>query len=63
MQSEIVAVINHKLEGQDRPIAYASRSFTFSQSYYSQLNREPLEIIFGASLQLPILDRTPSVSN
>lgn len=42
------AVLSHKFpDGQERPIAFASRSLSSSESNYSQIEREALSLIFG----------------
>lgn len=41
------AVISHNEDGQDRPIAFASRSLTAAEKNYSQIDREALAIMFG----------------
>ena len=42
------AVLSHILEdGEERPIAFASRSLATAERQYSQLDREALAIIFG----------------
>lgn len=46
----IGAVISHILpNGQERPIAYASRTLNNSETKYSQIEREALSIIFGVN--------------
>ena len=41
------AVLSHLIDGQFRPIAFASCSLTKTQKNYSQLDKEALSIIFG----------------
>ncbi|XP_054288024.1 uncharacterized protein K02A2.6-like [Macrosteles quadrilineatus] len=45
----LAAVLSHVTEGEEKPIAYGSRSLTVSERNYSQLDRESLAIIFGVS--------------
>lgn len=41
------AVISHIVNGKERPIAFASKKLTTAESFYSQIEREALGIIFG----------------
>ena len=42
------AVLSHVMDdGQERPIAYASRTLTPAEQGYSQLEKEGLAIVFG----------------
>ena len=41
------AVLSHRINGQDRPVAFASCTLTSSQRNYSQLDKEAFSIIFG----------------
>ena len=41
------AVLSHRIDGQFRPIAFASCSLTVAQINYSQLDKEAFSIIFG----------------
>ncbi len=41
------AVLSHKIDGQYRPISFASCSLTDSQRNYSQIEKEAFSIIFG----------------
>ncbi|XP_064468972.1 uncharacterized protein K02A2.6-like [Ornithodoros turicata] len=43
----IGAVIYHRINGEDRPIAHASKTLTPAQTKYAQIEREALAIIFG----------------
>jgi len=45
----IAAIMNHIIDEQERPIAYASRSLTTAECNYSQLDREALAIIFDVN--------------
>lgn len=43
----IAAVLSHVMNGEERPIAFISRSLTAAESQYSQLDREALAIVFA----------------
>lgn len=43
----VAAVLSHKINEEERPIAFASRSLTPAEQNYSQLDREALAIVFG----------------
>ena len=41
------AVLSHKIDGQFRPVAFASCTLTPAQQNYYQLEKEAFSIIFG----------------
>ena len=42
------AVISHVMEnGEEKPIAFASRTLTYSERNYSEIEKEALSIVFG----------------
>ena len=43
----IAAVLSHRVKGEERPIAFASRSLTAAEQNYSQLDKEALAIYWG----------------
>lgn len=43
----IGAVLSHKVDGMERPVAFASRSLTQAEQNYSQLDREALAIYWA----------------
>uniref|UniRef100_A0A146LZ17 RNA-directed DNA polymerase n=1 Tax=Lygus hesperus TaxID=30085 RepID=A0A146LZ17_LYGHE len=45
----VASVLSHSVGESEKPIAYASRSLTASETNYSQLDREALAIVFGVN--------------
>lgn len=45
----IAGVLNHSIDGKEKPIAFASRSLTAAEKNYSQLDREALAIVFATN--------------
>lgn len=43
----VAAVLSHLIDGQERPIAFASKTLSSSEHNYYQLNREALALVFG----------------
>ena len=43
----VAGVLSHVINGEERPIAFASRSLTPAERNYSQLDREALSIVFS----------------
>ena len=43
----IGAVLSHIIDGQERPVAYISRTLSAAEKHYSQLEKEGLAIIFA----------------
>ena len=44
---DIGAILSHSIDGQERPVFFASRSLTDVEKKYSQLEREALALIFA----------------
>ncbi|XP_054257498.1 uncharacterized protein K02A2.6-like [Macrosteles quadrilineatus] len=42
------AVLSHLIDGEESPIAFASKTLSQSEKNYSQLHREALALVFGA---------------
>ena len=57
-------VLSHRMDdGQERPIAFASRSLTDTEQRYSQLDKEGLAIIYGVkksmfTVEVSVFSRT-----
>ena len=43
----VAAILSQMADGQERPVAFASRSLSSSEKGYSQIDKEALAIIFG----------------
>lgn len=43
----ISAILSHRINEEDRPVAFASRALTPAEQNYSQLDREALAIVYG----------------
>ena len=41
------AVLSHQIDGEEKPIAFISRTLTSSEKRYSQLDREGLAIVYA----------------
>ena len=51
----IGAILSHRMsDGQDKPIAFTSRSLAPAERKYSQIEKEGLAIVFGVKARLPI---------
>lgn len=47
--NEIAAILNHNIQGNERPVAIANYALTKSEQNYSQLYKEALAIIYGVT--------------
>lgn len=45
----VAAILSHSVDGEERPVAYASRALSQAEMNYSQLDREALAVVFGVS--------------
>jgi len=43
----VAGILSHIINGEERPIAFASRALTPAEQNYSQLDREALAIVFS----------------
>ncbi|UYV63828.1 K02A2.6-like, partial [Cordylochernes scorpioides] len=48
-QIGVGAVLSHIIEGQERPIMFASRTLSVAEQNYSQIEKEALAIIYGVT--------------